>query len=278
MSRNSKRTFYIGFLAGAQNFKCPPKDGQYEDPVQCDMYYECVDGQAVQKLCPDGLVFDPTIRKINKCDQPFNVDCGDRTELRMIYFSIFHWNALILREFSELQNHQRATTYVPGKMDSSLILIQQSAMFSTTAQMGNTQKSPAQLACTLTSTLELACGLIPLNVKDAKTRAVSYSSTFYHLFALKISSINFFQRNSRTVSSAPRIRQLTPQAKLLPIPNMPIPQTARDSTSASMVQNLVILAAKLVKSTMRRHSAVTPLKMCQDAKTGTPRQTRRRIK
>ncbi|XP_055683829.1 protein obstructor-E [Lutzomyia longipalpis] len=68
--------------ASAQNFKCPPKDGQYEDPVQCDKFYECTDGQAVMKLCPDGLVFDPTIRKINKCDQPFNVDCGDRTELQ----------------------------------------------------------------------------------------------------------------------------------------------------------------------------------------------------
>ncbi|XP_063705758.1 protein obstructor-E [Culicoides brevitarsis] len=66
----------------AQNFKCPDKDGQYEDPVQCDKYYECVDGEAKVKLCPDGLVFDPLIRKINKCDQPFNVDCGNRVELQ----------------------------------------------------------------------------------------------------------------------------------------------------------------------------------------------------
>jgi hypothetical protein len=68
--------------ANAQNFKCPPKDGQYEDPVQCDKFYECTDGVAKEKLCPDGLVFDPLIRKINKCDQPFNVDCGDRSELQ----------------------------------------------------------------------------------------------------------------------------------------------------------------------------------------------------
>lgn len=69
------------YPAGAQ-FKCPNKDGQYEDDRQCDKFYECVDGVATTKICPDGLVFDPTIRKINKCDQPFNVDCGDRTELR----------------------------------------------------------------------------------------------------------------------------------------------------------------------------------------------------
>nr|CAD7613865.1 unnamed protein product [Timema genevievae] len=63
-------------------FKCPEKDGQYEDPIQCDKYYECQDGKAKEKLCPDGLMFDETIRKINKCDQPFNVDCGDRIELQ----------------------------------------------------------------------------------------------------------------------------------------------------------------------------------------------------
>ncbi|XP_076258401.1 protein obstructor-E-like [Rhynchophorus ferrugineus] len=71
-------------IAGAngQGFKCPAKDGQYDDPRQCDKYWECVDGEATPKLCPDGLVFDPLIRKRNKCDQPFNVDCGDRTELQ----------------------------------------------------------------------------------------------------------------------------------------------------------------------------------------------------
>lgn len=50
--------------------------------MQCDKFYECKDGVATEKLCPDGLVFDPLNRKINKCDQPFSVDCGERTELR----------------------------------------------------------------------------------------------------------------------------------------------------------------------------------------------------
>lgn len=77
---NNHFLFYL--ITDAQQFKCPPKDGQYEDTVQCDKFYECYDGRATEKLCPDGLVFDPLIRKINKCDQPFNVDCGDRVELR----------------------------------------------------------------------------------------------------------------------------------------------------------------------------------------------------
>ncbi|BES93714.1 Chitin Hypothetical protein Peritrophin-A domain [Nesidiocoris tenuis] len=63
-------------------FRCPSKNGQFEDPSQCDKFYDCVDGVATEKLCPDGLVFDPLNRKTNKCDQPFNVDCGDRIELQ----------------------------------------------------------------------------------------------------------------------------------------------------------------------------------------------------
>ncbi|XP_037810341.1 protein obstructor-E [Lucilia sericata] len=63
-------------------FECPKPNGQFEHEIQCDKYYECDDGVAKEKLCPDGLVFDPLNRKINKCDQPFNVDCGDRVELQ----------------------------------------------------------------------------------------------------------------------------------------------------------------------------------------------------
>uniref|UniRef100_A0A182W552 Chitin-binding type-2 domain-containing protein n=1 Tax=Anopheles minimus TaxID=112268 RepID=A0A182W552_9DIPT len=63
-------------------FKCPKNRGQFEDPIQCDKYYVCDEGESTEKLCPDGLVFDPTIKLINKCDQPFNVDCGDRLELQ----------------------------------------------------------------------------------------------------------------------------------------------------------------------------------------------------
>lgn len=80
------------FTDGADTtFKCPEKYGVYEDAVMCDKFYECDEGVAKEKLCPDGLVFDPTNRKINKCDQPFNVDCGDRLELRKYYNHLDHY-------------------------------------------------------------------------------------------------------------------------------------------------------------------------------------------
>ncbi|XP_071442387.1 protein obstructor-E isoform X2 [Hetaerina americana] len=71
----------VAVTLGAE-FRCPEKYGSFPDPKQCDKYYECDESVATEKLCPDGLVFDPLIRKINKCDQPFNVDCGDRIELQ----------------------------------------------------------------------------------------------------------------------------------------------------------------------------------------------------
>merc|ERR1711941_240051 len=69
-------------------FKCPKPDGTFEDGRQCDKYYECFDGIAEERLCPDGLVFDPFSNKREPCDHYFNVDCGDRLELRK-YINIF---------------------------------------------------------------------------------------------------------------------------------------------------------------------------------------------
>ena len=73
------------YFVGAQNFECPTDKGFFPDPVQCDKYYHCQNGVAKEHLCADGLVFDINIKRVNKCDQQFNVDCGDRTELRKAF-------------------------------------------------------------------------------------------------------------------------------------------------------------------------------------------------
>ncbi|XP_076065886.1 obstructor-A [Oratosquilla oratoria] len=66
------------FLAGsvsAQQFSCPD-DGYYMDPVQCDKYYDCYRGTSVEKLCPDGLVFDNSQSpRVGQCTYPFLVEC-----------------------------------------------------------------------------------------------------------------------------------------------------------------------------------------------------------
>ena len=79
----NKKPLLILTIPAQSNFVCPNTgDGYYEDPVQCDKYYDCYNGVSETRLCPDGLVFDPFSRKDNPCDHYFNVDCGDRLELR----------------------------------------------------------------------------------------------------------------------------------------------------------------------------------------------------
>ena len=82
------------------DFECPEKNGFFHDHEQCDLYYECIDNKrkslfqiyinlkiiilfiATAKLCPDGLLFDNNNPNQEKCDYPFNVDCGGREYVR----------------------------------------------------------------------------------------------------------------------------------------------------------------------------------------------------
>lgn len=75
-------------LSRAQ-FQCPEPKGFFPDLEQCDLYYVCVDGQAEERLCKDGLVFRDDNPKKELCDIPANVPCGDRTLLRKLVSSLF---------------------------------------------------------------------------------------------------------------------------------------------------------------------------------------------
>merc|ERR1712244_27314 len=72
----------VAIATAQSNFICPEKDGYFEDSRQCDKYYDCFDGIPEERLCQDGLVFDPFSRKREPCDHYFNVDCGDRLDLQ----------------------------------------------------------------------------------------------------------------------------------------------------------------------------------------------------
>jgi len=72
----------VGFASAQSNFKCPKPDGLFPDTSFCDRYYDCFDGIAEVRVCPDGLVFDPLSRKREPCDHYFNVDCEDRLQLQ----------------------------------------------------------------------------------------------------------------------------------------------------------------------------------------------------
>ena len=82
---------FFAALASAQLFNCPPDDGYYRDPVQCDKYYDCYRGEVTEKLCPDGLVFDDSIApRVAQCNYPFLITCPEGASLRK-KLNTFHY-------------------------------------------------------------------------------------------------------------------------------------------------------------------------------------------
>lgn len=61
---------------------CPEKNGRFPVQNQCDAYIECIDGIAEEKLCPEGLFFNPEARFNYPCGYPIDVDCAGRKNLR----------------------------------------------------------------------------------------------------------------------------------------------------------------------------------------------------
>lgn len=60
-----------------------------------DSYIECKDGVPEEKLCPDGLLFNPaTGPQAFPCQYPIDVDCSGRTQTRKC--SHFHHLSLLL--------------------------------------------------------------------------------------------------------------------------------------------------------------------------------------
>uniref|UniRef100_T1J190 Chitin-binding type-2 domain-containing protein n=1 Tax=Strigamia maritima TaxID=126957 RepID=T1J190_STRMM len=64
------------------NGQCEFPDGFFPDSRQCDKYFECVGGSAVEQLCPDGLVFNDYSTRYARCDLPTAVDCTRRSALQ----------------------------------------------------------------------------------------------------------------------------------------------------------------------------------------------------
>ncbi|KFM71245.1 Peritrophin-1, partial [Stegodyphus mimosarum] len=64
-------------------FSCPDPFGFFADPIQCDKYYECRNGTAVESLCNDGLAFNEiSAPKYLRCDSLRDVDCSSRPQLQ----------------------------------------------------------------------------------------------------------------------------------------------------------------------------------------------------
>lgn len=47
-------------------------------------------GEIIEKLCPDGMVFNDYSPQEEKCDLPFNLDCSQRPKLRKLYSTMLY--------------------------------------------------------------------------------------------------------------------------------------------------------------------------------------------
>ncbi|KZC08861.1 Chondroitin proteoglycan-2, partial [Dufourea novaeangliae] len=57
---------------------CPERNGRFPIGNQCDAYIECIDGVPEEKLCPEGLLFNPEARFNYPCGYPIDVNCEGR--------------------------------------------------------------------------------------------------------------------------------------------------------------------------------------------------------
>ncbi|XP_003701204.2 protein obstructor-E [Megachile rotundata] len=65
-------------ISPRQQPSCPERNGRFIVPGQCDAYIECIDGMPEEKLCPEGLLFNPEARFNYPCGYPIDVDCDGR--------------------------------------------------------------------------------------------------------------------------------------------------------------------------------------------------------
>ncbi|KAK7871912.1 hypothetical protein R5R35_009718 [Gryllus longicercus] len=73
----------VGGGGGAGGRACPERNGRFPMGGQCDAYLECEDGEATEKLCPDGLLFNAAARHYAyPCQYPVDVDCEGRSSLQ----------------------------------------------------------------------------------------------------------------------------------------------------------------------------------------------------
>ncbi|XP_013167121.1 PREDICTED: uncharacterized protein LOC106117381 isoform X1 [Papilio xuthus] len=65
------------------NVRCVEKNERYPVPGSCDRYIECLNGTAEEKLCPDGLRYNPNVRfNVYPCQYPTDVPCLARSSLQ----------------------------------------------------------------------------------------------------------------------------------------------------------------------------------------------------
>ena len=64
-------------VLGGLGFNCPAPNGFFPNPSDCSSYYQCYQGTAYKKPCPNGLMYNAAA---TSCDWPANVNCDSNTQ------------------------------------------------------------------------------------------------------------------------------------------------------------------------------------------------------
>ncbi|KAJ8688391.1 hypothetical protein QAD02_024186 [Eretmocerus hayati] len=81
-ARNLQTNSVLSSPSFSSSGLCPEANGRFPVASQCDAYIECKDGQPEQKLCPEGLLFNPEARFNYPCGYPTDVQCLTRSNLQ----------------------------------------------------------------------------------------------------------------------------------------------------------------------------------------------------
>ncbi|XP_076346227.1 protein obstructor-E-like isoform X2 [Tachypleus tridentatus] len=79
--RVNKKNDVSTIVQTSEVYTCPEPYGFFPHPTHCDRFWACDNGTATQKLCGNGLVFDPFDKLTENCAYAYTVNCGDRTEV-----------------------------------------------------------------------------------------------------------------------------------------------------------------------------------------------------
>jgi len=59
-------------IKSTNSFICPASEGNFSDPDDCSIYYQCAHGTSIKQFCHAGLMWNT---RTNQCDWPDNVNC-----------------------------------------------------------------------------------------------------------------------------------------------------------------------------------------------------------
>lgn len=70
----TKKPFPLFFFLAIATFCNGKLEGFYDDPSDCQAFFQCLNGKSTKRFCLKGMVFNPVLKT---CDSPRNFACRE---------------------------------------------------------------------------------------------------------------------------------------------------------------------------------------------------------